>query len=56
MLRIGALALSMKSFCFRKGSFRPVSYEGEIGIGEILSRLAEKHTMTPISERVTLLA
>ena len=40
-----------EKFLFQKGSFRPVSYEGEMGIGEILSRLAEKHTMTPISEK-----
>ena len=40
-----------EKFLFQKGSFRPVSYEGEIGIGEILSRLAEKHSMTPISEK-----
>ena len=40
-----------EKFLFRKGSFRPVSYEGEAGIGALLSRLAEKHSMTPISEK-----
>ena len=40
-----------EKFLFRKGSFRPVSYEGEAGIGVLLSRLADKHSMTPISEK-----
>ena len=52
----GALALSMKNFCLEKGSFRPVRYEGEAGIGELLSRLADRHDMTPVTEKGQLIA
>ena len=45
-----------EKFMFQKGSFRPVGYEGEAGIGEVLSRLAERHGMTPITEKGHLIA
>jgi glutamate--cysteine ligase len=39
-----------EKFLFHKDDFRPVSYEGEEGIGALLTRLAEIHAMTPMSE------
>ena len=45
-----------EKFLFEKGSFRPVRYEGEAGIGELLSRLADRHDMTPVTEKGQLIA
>jgi len=40
-----------EKFLFHKGNFRPVAYEGENGIGELLRRLQEKHGWAPITEK-----
>lgn len=39
-----------EKFLFERGSFRPVGYEGDAGIGALLRRLGEQHGMTPIRE------
>ena len=40
-----------EKFLFHKGSFRPVAYEGENGIGEILKRLHDKYGWAPMIEK-----
>ena len=43
-----------EKFLFEKGSFRPVRYEGEAGIGELLSRLAsveKRHWKLAVGQR-----
>ena len=40
-----------EKFLFHKGNFRPVAYEGENGIGELLRCLQEKHGWAPITEK-----
>ena len=40
-----------EKFLFHKGSFRPVAYEGENGIGEVLRRLQAKYDWAPIVEK-----
>ncbi len=39
-----------EKFLFYTDSLRPVAYEGESGIGEMLNRLAARHNMQPITE------
>ena len=40
-----------EKFLFQRGSFRPVGYDGEAGIGMVLKRLGEQHEMAPILEK-----
>ena len=40
-----------EKFLFHKGSFRPVAYEGDTGIGEVLRRLQAKYGWAPIIEK-----
>ena len=40
-----------EKFLFHRGNFKPVAYEGENGIGELLRRLQEKHGWAPITEK-----
>ena len=39
-----------EKFLFHKGSFAPVAYEGEQGIGALLQKLQDEHGFTPILE------
>ena len=39
-----------EKFLFHKGTFRPVSYEGEQGIGALLEALRTRYDMRPIME------
>ena len=39
-----------EKFLFHKGSFAPVAYEGEQGIGALLQKLRDEHDFTPILE------
>ena len=40
-----------EKFLFRKGSFKPVAYEGGQGVGELLRLLEEQYDMQPIIEK-----
>ena len=39
-----------EKFLFHKGTFRPVAYEGEQGIGALLEALRTRYNMRPIME------
>lgn len=45
-----------EKFLFHKGSFRPVAYEGEAGIGRLLQNLASNHGWQPIYEGENIIA
>lgn len=45
-----------EKFLFHKGSFRPVAYEGEAGIGQLLQNLATNHGWHPIYEGEHMIA
>ena len=45
-----------EKFLFHKGSFRPVAYEGESGIGQLLHNLAQRHGWQPIYENENVIA
>ena len=45
-----------EKFLFHKGSFRPVAYEGEQGIGQLLKNLAEQYNWQPIYEHDNIIA
>ena len=45
-----------EKFLFHKGSFRPVAYEGEAGIGQLLANLAQEHGWLPIYENGNIIA
>ena len=45
-----------EKFLFRKGSLRPIGYEGEHAIGQMFALLTEKFAMTPIYEKGQIIA
>ena len=45
-----------EKFLFHKGSFRPVAYEGQSGIGQLLNNLAARHGWQSIYENENVIA
>ena len=45
-----------EKFLFHKGSYKPVAYEGETGIGQLLQNLAKEHGWQTISENGNIIA
>ena len=45
-----------EKFMFHKGSFRPVAYEGEAGIGQLLQNLVDVQGWQPIYENENIIA
>ena len=45
-----------EKFLFHKGSYRPVAYEGESGIGQLLQNLVESQGWHPIYEKDNIIA
>ena len=45
-----------EKFLFHRGSFRPVAYDGENGIGALLSLLADRHGWQKITEKNHVIA
>ena len=45
-----------EKFLFHKGSFRPVAYEGDNGIGQLLQNLVTHHDWQPIFENEHIIA